>query len=47
MDQQPEDWPYKSMQMQYYGKEAGAWSTSGWLQNVPEKFTTDLHTLTC
>jgi hypothetical protein len=46
MDQQPEEWPYKSMKMQYYGKEIGTWS-NGWLQGVPEKFTTDYKTLSC
>jgi hypothetical protein len=47
MDQQPEDWPYKTMQMQHYGKEVAAWSTGGQLQNIPEKFNTNYHTLSC
>lgn len=46
MDSQPADWPFKSMQMQYYGAEVGAWK-GGWLENVPSNYTTDFGTLKC
>ena len=47
VDSQPADWPYKSMQMQYYGKESGSWSTDGWLAGIPANYTTDFSTLKC
>lgn len=46
LDSQPEDWPYKSMKMQYYGAEVGPWK-NGWMENVPSNYTTDFGTLKC
>jgi hypothetical protein len=46
MDSQPSDWPYKNVQMQYYGAEVGAWK-NGWMQDIPANYTTDFATLKC
>lgn len=43
---QPKDWPYSSMKMQYYGKEAATWKDS-WLQGIPSNFTTAYKSLEC
>lgn len=47
MDSQPSNWPYKNMTMNYYGAEIGAWSSEGWLQNVPVEYTTDYGGFEC
>lgn len=46
MDSQPADWPYKSMDMQYYGAEVGPWK-DGWMESVPTNYTTNFGTLKC
>jgi hypothetical protein len=46
IDSQPADWPFKDIQMQYYGAEVGPWK-DGWLENVPSNYTTDFATLKC
>lgn len=45
-DQQPANWPYKSMKMNYYGAESGIWK-DGFLTDVPSNFTTVFDSLTC
>jgi len=45
-DSQPEDWPFKSSQMLYYGSESGTWSGS-WLSGIPSNYTTTYDSLTC
>ncbi len=45
-DSQPADWPYKSMEMLYYGAERATWS-NGWLQGIPSNFTTTYPSLVC
>jgi len=47
MDSQPVDWPYKSMEMQYYGAEVGEWSEAGWLSGIPSNYTTTYPSLQC
>jgi hypothetical protein len=42
MDGQPEDWPFKSMKMQYYGTEAATWN-NGTLTGIPSKYNVDHH----
>ena len=46
LDGQPVDWPFKSMEMLYYGAEAGTWA-NGWLQGVPSNYTTQYDSLVC
>jgi hypothetical protein len=46
MDQQPADWPFKSMTMQYYGAEVGTWN-KGLLSGVPSNYTTDFKSFSC
>ena len=39
-DSQPDDWPYKGMEMQHYGLEAAEWK-DGWLSGIPSNYTTE------
>lgn len=45
-NQQPSDWPYAGMKLNYYGAEAGTWK-DGFLTGVPSNFTTVYDSLTC
>ena len=45
-DSQPEDWPFKSKTVSYYGAEVGTWA-NGWLSGLPANFTTTFDSLTC
>jgi hypothetical protein len=46
VDQQPEDWPYKTLPSGQYGAEAADWE-GGWLKGVPGNFTTVVDFLAC
>lgn len=46
VNNQPSEWPFGTLKMQYYGKEIGQWK-NGWLQNIPSNFTVNYDTLTC
>jgi len=45
-DSQPSDWPYKSMDMNYYGAEIGTWEY-GWLTGIPKNYTQDVEQAEC
>lgn len=46
LDQQPADWPYRTLASGRYGAEAAEWE-GGWLKAAPANFTTLADFLVC